>query len=145
MRKMHHNTQNSPNKNLKPSNFAHGRNFAPKIIYGANRGNKRGIIYGAKWGTISSTLNGAQFSALNGALFLALKGALFPALNGVQFLALNGAQFLTLLEPKFYGWRKNTINSSILIKSAIFFKKMKKNTLKPTLEEKMRVNHRDLL
>jgi len=31
---------------------------------------------------------------------------------------------------------KNTINSSIPINSASFYKKMKKNTLKPTLEAK---------
>jgi hypothetical protein len=59
-----------------------------------------------------------------------------------------GQQFSLLapnLAPKFCGQHKKSINSSIPINSADFFKKLKKNTLKPTLEEKMGANHRDLL
>jgi hypothetical protein len=100
-------------------------------------------------------LTGVLFQVLKGALFLVLKGALFLALNGVQFLALNGVQFLNgcnfraLLAPNFFFDTKNAMNSSIPINSIDLFKKLKKNTLKPTLEEKkgakMGANHRDLL
>jgi hypothetical protein len=51
-------------------------------------------------------------------------------------MGLNGGEF-------------SAINSSIPINSTIFFKKMKKNTLKPTLEAKkgakIGANYRDLL
>jgi hypothetical protein len=86
-----------------------------------------------------------QFLVLTGDLKQALKGELFLALKGELFPTINGAQVLVLLAPKFFGGRKSIINRSIPINNIDFFKKLKKNTLKPTLEAKIGANHRDLL